>query len=79
MSWLRFDALYPARHAQWKRLPVLMHEVVMSQWFSPERGLQVPHLGGGLGLGVALTTEAVASRRVLRRVRVFMVVYDWGS
>lgn len=39
-----------------------MHEVVMSQLFWPERGLQVPHLGG-VGLARA---RVAAVRRMVR-------------
>lgn len=38
-----------------------MHEVVMSQLFWPERGLQVPHLGG-----VGLASARVATVRMVR-------------
>jgi hypothetical protein len=66
MSLFLFDALYPARQAQWNRVPVLMHEVVMSHPLTPERGLQVPHFGGGVGF--ARAREVVVRRRVVRRV-----------
>jgi hypothetical protein len=45
-----------------------MHEVVMSQLFWPEIGLQVPHLGAGIAVEMA----TVAERRVRR-----MVVVDF--
>jgi hypothetical protein len=54
-----------------------MQEVVMSQWFWPESGLQVPHFGGMLE---EKTREAEARRREVRMERFFMlvvVVVDW--
>ena len=57
---LAWEALYPARQAQWKVEPVLMHDVVTSQLFWPLRGLQVPHFGG-VGLARA---RVVAVRSV---------------
>ena len=76
--------MYPARQAQWKRVPVLMHEVVTSQWFSPERGLQVPHVGGdagdaawgagaGAGLGEARVRAVVVARRKVKVVEKYML------
>jgi hypothetical protein len=71
MSLFFFDALYPARQAQWKRVPVLMQEVVMEQPFTPERGLQVPHFGGGVGFAKLRVVRV--RRRVVRRVGVFIL------
>jgi len=66
------DALYPARQAQWKVEPVLMHEVVTSQLFWPESGLQVPHVGGA-GFARAI----VAVRRTAMVVKCIVVVWDY--
>jgi hypothetical protein len=52
-------------------VPVLIQEVVMSQWFSPESGLQVPHVGGMLE---EKTREAEARRREVRMERFFMLM-----
>ncbi|KMU89738.1 hypothetical protein CIHG_07771 [Coccidioides immitis H538.4] len=50
-------ALYPARQAQWKCFPVLMHDVVGWQLFWPEIGLHVGQTGG------ERAREVVARRR----------------
>src|SRR5687767_2112765 len=64
MSLLRLLALYPARQAQWKFFPVLMQEVVISQLFLPEMGLQVRQTGGRWEASSAVG-KAVAKREVL--------------
>jgi hypothetical protein len=66
--------LKPARQAQWKDVPVLMHEVEGSQPFLPEIGLQVPHWDHGVGL--ATTREAVATIKV--RMEKCILVDVWA-
>lgn len=64
----------PARQAQWKDVPVLMHEVEGSHPFSPEMGLQVPHWGPDVGS--AATREAVARIKVMMGKCILMD--DWA-
>lgn len=53
----------------------MMHEVVMSQLFWPEIGLQVPHWGGGIAVEMARGAE----RRVRRMVVVDFMLRVWGT
>lgn len=60
---LSSEALKPARQAQWNWDPVLIHEVVMSQKFWPEIGLQVPHTGDWRGVASDRGRAEVRPRR----------------
>jgi len=65
-------ALYPARHAQWKVDPVLIQEVLESQLFEPEIGLQVPHTSLFSGMRDDETMEVVRSRREAKFKSIFI-------
>lgn len=58
------DALKPARQAQWKDVPVFIHEVETSQRFWPEVGLQVPH-GGSAATRVVVATSTVRMEKCI--------------
>jgi hypothetical protein len=66
------DALYPARQAQWYSDPVLMQEVLESQEFKPETGLQVPHASLFSGMVDDETREVVRSRREAKFKSIFI-------
>jgi len=53
-----------------------MHEVVTSQWFWPETGLQVPQVGAGGGVAVTRNEERVRRRRAVMALRFGMSVVD---